>query len=684
MQRFVKGSRIFVIFAVTAIVLTVYTAFLYKIQIFDTAGLNRDMPSNTVTTGVTVAAARGDILDRNGQVLVSSVPSYNIILSRDEILARDNTNEEILKMAQTVNEYGGKYTDTFPITVSAPFAYVDMTDSQKSRLSSYLEYFGLDENISATDLIIWMKDHYNVDFTSALPDTRKIIGIRYELECRVIMNIDTYVFVEDASQELISVLRERGVPGIYVDTAYTRVYNTKYAAHLLGYIGMMTAEEYEYYGDLGYPMNCKVGKDGVEAAFEEYLHGKDGYKTITTTPDGTVVNENTVTPAKAGNNVYLTLDIGLQKVAEDSLEARITSLNKERKENEKVTGGAVVVKRVNSGQTLVSASYPTYDPSTMLKDYDLLLKADNDPLFNRATMGLYNPGSTFKMSTALAGLRHGTVTPDTYIYDSGIYDVYSNEGFEMKCWIYGETGAGHGYLNLVEAIENSCNYYFCYVGDNTGIDGITQAAEDFGLGSPTGLEVYEETGTVASPETKEKAMDEQWYAADTLLASIGQGMNYYTPVQLANYVSTIASGGTRYKMTLLDKVVSSDYSNTIMASAPVVEKKLTGVDTGYLTYIQQGMRAVASYGSASTVFGDYSIPIAAKTGTTQSDTSESNSGVFVCYAPADDPEIAISVVVEKGKSGSTVMTIAADIINAYFNTQEPVEAYVAYEGDLMR
>ena len=684
MRHFVKGSRIVVIALITALILVVYAAFLYKIQIFDTAGVDRNLPADTVRTGVTLTAARGNLLDRNGEVLVSSVASYNVTLSRSEILASDNPNRDILNMVQTVLDYGEQYTDTFPITVSAPFAYVDMYETQRDRLAEYLAYFELDPEISATDLIIWLKDHYSIDFTTSLPDTRKIIGVRYELESRVIMNLDTYVFIEDASPELISILNEGGYPGIYVNSTYTRQYHTKYAAHLLGYIGLMTAEDYEYYSQFDYPMNCYVGKEGMEAAFEEYLHGQDGYMVVTRAPDGTIVNENVVTPAKAGGNVYTTIDIGLQAVAEESLKARISSLNQDRSAEERVTGGAVVVEQVKTGQLLVSASYPTYDPAYLRRDYSLLLHTENDPLFNRATMGQYNPGSTFKMTTALAGLRNGTITPYTTIDDTGVYDRYADLDFTLSCWIYGETGFGHGPLDLVGALENSCNYYFCWVGDHTGASMIAKTAEDLGLGAKTGIEVYEETGTLPTEESKQNAMGEPWYAADTLLASIGQGMNYYTPVQLAKYVSTIAAGGTRYKTTLLDKVIASDYSSVIMTNTPVVEKKFTTADAGYITFIQEGMRAVATGGSAAEVFRDFSIPVAAKTGTTQSDTAASNSGVFVCYAPADDPEIAVSVVVEKGTSGSTVMTIAADIISAYFGQQEDMDVIVAYEGDLVR
>jgi penicillin-binding protein 2 len=678
MVKFYKPSRVAALFIVMGLLTAIYMLTLYRLQLFDTnADAYAALARKTTTQEVTLAADRGDILDRNGVVLVSTRAAYNITLSRDKLLKRDDINEIILKLVHTAIDNGVSYTDTFPVTTGAPFAYLsDMTTSQRNLLNAYFDYFEeLDPGISASDLIVWMKKHYGIDYTTNISDARLIIGVRYEMEIRAIVYTNPYVFASDVSSDFLSLIKEAQLPGVNVEPSAVRVYHTPYAAHLLGHIGKMTKEQYEKYKELGYSYNSIVGQSGVELAFEEYLHGTDGVQYITTSDkDGTVLDVYTDKKPTPGQNVFLSIDIGLQAVCENSLAAKIDLINSEREEEDRVTGGAVVVSDVNTGEVLALCSYPTYDLANYSKIIGDLLNNKNTPLVNRATTGLYNPGSTFKMITALAGLKNGVISPSTLINDTGVYMKYADKDFKPVCWIYSNTGHGHGPENVVTALRDSCNYFFYEVADNLGINKISETAADFGLGSKTGIELSEKAGVLATPANKEELFGQVWYSANTIISAIGQDINYFTPIQLANYVATIANGGTRYSMTVLNHIRSADYTSVVHTP----ERKVLGQVAGseYLRVIQEGMKLVASDGTAKSVFRNYPIPVAAKTGTVQSvhtmGKAALNTGVFVCYAPANNPEIAISLVVEKGTSGSTIMEIARDIMDYYFDDRPSV------------
>ena len=671
MRKLVRTGRIIALFLIFAVVILIYVAKLYQLQIRD-GGTDDDIIS-TYSVVEVIPSDRGDVLDRNGTLLVSSETAYYITLSRSALIERDDVNDILLELAYTAAEYGVSYTDTFPVTVGAPFSYVaDQTNMQSYVLSEYFKFFDLDPNISAPDFIIWLKDHYGIDYTMPIADARVVIGLRYEMEIRVIVGMDEYIFTDNATTDFISVLDERGFPGVNVEIATSRVYHTDYAAHILGYTGKMNEEEYEHYKQFDYPMDARVGKDGVEKAFEEYLHGSDGRQRVTYSEEtGAVVSREIIKEVKPGNNTYLSIDIGVQAAAEGALEDKILKTNINRDADNKITGGAVVVEAVDTGEVLALASYPTFDLNTFFENYNLLLSDETNPLFNRATRGTYNPGSTFKMVTGYAGLSTGVITRDTQIFDGGMFLAYADKDFAPKCWIYNSYGGGHGMLDIVGAIQNSCNVFFYTVGDKAGINAMSNAAREFGFGSSTGIEIGDAEGIVATREYKEQLFGEGWYAADTVYAAIGQGYNMFTPVQLANYASVIANGGTLNELTLLNSVKSADYTETVYKNKAEVLSEFSPAGKAYLSILQEGMVAVSQLGTASTIFGNYTvdgktIPVACKTGTVQSDTSEINHGVFICYAPADDPEIAISIVVEKGGSGAEIMDIAKDVLDYYF------------------
>ena len=667
MKRNFRPGRLAVVIAMFIGVLMIYCAVLYKMQIYDprrAVAESGNLPLVTTRYTEIIAAGRGEILDRNGDKLVSSRASYNIALARDPLLASGKPNEIIQQMLDYASEFNVEHNDTFPVTMGAPYEYTyDMSPQQRTRLDKYFEFRNLDPDISASDFIVQLKKYYGIPYTVGVAEARLIIGVRFELEIRVLVNTTAYVFAEDVPLDFVTTIASLSLPGVSVATGSVRTYHTQYAAHLLGYVGKMNEVETEEYTALGYPLDAIVGKDGVERAFEPYLHGVDGKRTIRVTGDGAIVSEEII-PAVPGDNVYLSIDIGLQEVAENALADVIATINLDREEGQKATSGAVVVTEIGTGQVLASASNPTFNIETMRENYTSLSNDTSEPLFNRATQGVYSPGSTFKPVTALAALRAGVITRWTTIEDQGIYTKY--ESPQPRCWLYSTHGAVHPPLDLVGALAHSCNYYFYQIGDNTGPTRIAQAASDFGLGEKTGLEIDEKRGFLATVESKKELTGENWYDADTLFVAIGQGHNEFTPVQLANYAATIANGGTLYNMSLMHAIKTSDYTATIRQQTPSVRSRIE--EPEYVAYLREGMRAVAAYGTADNVFGNYPVAVAAKTGTVQTG-SDVNDGVFICYAPADNPQIAIAVVVKKGGSGSAIMDVARIVFDEYFRTR---------------
>jgi len=692
MQKLYTPARMVAIFVLMALILTVYVSALYNVQVYQPR-LYADDPvyGRIITRTSTIAAARGNIYDRNGVLLASGRPSYDIKLDWWSWRGLPETNDIVLELIYATMDEGLSYNDTFPVTRGAPFEYLtNMTSSQRNRLNAYFEFHNIDPDIEVSDLLAWFRDHYKINYTVGILDARLIIGVRYELEIRIIMgSITPYVFSSDVSTDFASYLAERGYIGVYIDTSYAREYHTTSAPHLLGYIGRMTAEEYEIYKELGYPMDAIVGKIGTEYAFEEILHGTEGVRTIQLNEEGTVFRDEVTSEPKPGQHIYLTLDLGLQISAEHALRSQIETINHNRIEKhaesdddedelELITGGAVVVTNVHTGEILAAASYPTFNLLTLSSDWAMLNTDPNYPMLNRVTQGRYAPGSTFKMVTAMAALRNiEFITRYFPIDDTGRFTKYEDVGFVASCWIFPGSGRGHGELDIVQALECSCNYYFLQVSDwlaggysAGGAAMLAETAVEFGLGIKTGLEIPENAGSLALPEVKKILEPTQgWYAADVLMAGFGQGYNRFTPVQLANYAATIGNGGTLYSLSFLRRVVSADFSETLFEQTPQILNQIEDLDN--LEIIKEGMRAVSTgqRGTAASVFRNYPVPVASKTGTVQVEGRAMNNGIFVCYAPADNPEIAISIVVEKGGSGSDIMVIARMIFDNYFVTE---------------
>ncbi len=673
----------------------------FALKIYDLQILDADMKADnqkTFTTWTIVKAARGEITDRNGNKLVSNRASYDLVFNHYVILSAENTNQHLLNLVQLCRDQKISYYDNFPVSKTTPFTYTlqEQTATWQGYFQAYLpEKGGLDSDISAPLLMKKLRELYRIPDTWSDEDARAVIGLRYELDLRQgITNLPNYIFVADATTEALSAILELNIPGLKTEASTVREYNTQYAAHILGYCAAMTKDQWAYYSTLTdengkalYNMDAQVGQSGLERAFEEYLHGIDGIRVDRVTVDGMLVeqyylkDENGVEQKPvSGKNVETTIDLNLQRTAEESLASLITALRATAVEGKHVDGsdvegGAVVVMDVKTGQVLACASYPTYQLETFREDWEMLNSDPYAPLFNRALQATYPPGSTYKMSMVIAGVEAGAIDRYTVTQDKGVFSKYA-PGFTADCLAWSQNHSTHGYVNAVSALASSCNYFFYDLGDKISLSIIDSTAKGLGLGEPTGVELGEATGYRANAETKlyfyaDDKDRQDWYPADQIMASIGQSLNQFTPIQLCSYTATLANRGVRYQATFLKRVVSSDYRQLELENTPVVLSTLAISDEAYYNYTE-GMRAVVTSGTASRIFRNYPIAVAAKTGTAQHSNSKnvSDHGAFVCYAPFENPEIAISVYGEKAGHGTTMGQIAKEILDTYFDNPE--------------
>ena len=708
MERLSKIRAIALLMIIVTI-LTLYSIRLFRLQIIETDG-NTDN-TEVFVTQTRVKASRGDILDRNGNILVGNRASYDLVFNHYVITSSDNTNESLMKLIQKSRELGITYLDHFPVTKDRPFEYTltDYSTAWQGYFQSFLRDRGIDSDITAPLLMQTMRKRYKIPDEWSDADARAVIGLRYEFDLRGVVNLASYIFVEDVSDEHLSALLELNTPGLMVEASTVREYYTSYAAHILGTMGAMTNKQWEkvkeaYKNGEGpeYYMDAQMGQSGFEAAFEKYLHGTDGLRKDTVDKNGAIISQEYYEgkEPKAGNNVETTIDINLQIIAEDALANIIDWLkNPEDSKTDKnqeqvgrdVEGAAVVVMKVKTGEVLACASYPTYNPQTYNEDYNDILNADFDPLFNRAFHATYAPGSSYKMVTLTAAMEKG-YKGNIFQYGQtietlGKYRAYEDQGFAPACLRWNANpGRTHGVIDAPKALEVSCNYFFYELAD-LYMDGATldEYAKAYGLGEKTGIELDEAIGMRANAETKAKLYKgalSAWGVGDKLNAAIGQSENRFTPLQLCVYVSTIANKGVRMKATFLNRVVASDYRTLVLENEPTVASTMKMSDATYNTIVQ-GMKQVITgeLGTARTTMRGTSVQVAAKTGTAETGRLGSDDGSFVCFAPADDPEIAIAVFGEKAAHGSTLGLVAKDVIEYYFY-QAQASSVNTYENKL--
>ena len=668
-------SMLLLLFFLLILVFFIYT--MYDLQVIETGGVIDN--TTTFTTITRVKAARGDILDRDGNKLVGNRASYDLMLNHYVLLSALGTNNHIIKLIETCEAQNIPYTDHFPVSAQKPFVYtLDQYNSTwKGYFQTFLDYQGgLDSDITAPLLVEKLRKIYEIPEELTDDEARKIIGLRYEMSLRnCVPSLSSYIFMEDADDSTISTIVELNIPGLTVEASTVREYYTSYAAHVLGHVGAMNEEQWQYYKNVpGYEMDTLVGQSGLEKAYEEYLHGTDGWREDTVAADGTLISSRYLTEPKAGSNVEVSIDPNLQMVAETRLASVIESLRAqdEKADGHDAEGGSVVAIDVKTGQILICANYPTYDPSKYYEQYNELLTAEYSPLTNRALQSAYPPGSAYKMATSIAAMENGIITPETKIRDKGIFTKYSSAGLTLKCMVYNLYGATHHTINVTDALMYSCNYFYYTVGDKLDIDDLDKVAKAMGLGEATGVELPESIGYRANPDTKKElysGTDRVWTSGDMLTAVIGQSDNRFTPLQLAVYTSTLANRGVRYKATFMKRVVSSDYQNLLAENTPKEMSKISIKDST-LDAIYEGMnRVVENPNGTGFALAWRDIPgkVCGKTSTAEQYWGASDNGAFVCFAPMDDPEIAIAVYIEKGGHGSSLAIIARAIMREYFN-----------------
>ena len=714
MERMTR-LRARILLGLFAFIMVLYAMRLFNLQIISTDG-NTD---NTTyyTTVTTVRAARGDILDRNGKVLVGNRASYDLVFNHFVIKSADNRNEYLYTLLKKCEELGVEHQDHLPVTTTRPFEYTlsDYSTAWQGYYQNYMSDRSWDPDVTAPLLIEKMRTLYAIPEEWTEEEARAVIGLRYEFDLRGVTKLPSYVFISDVDSENLAAILELNTPGLMVESSTVREYHTTYGAHILGYMGAMTDAEWQENQKLGYSMDADVGKSGFEQAFETYLHGIDGQRLDKVTKEGTIVSQQYLEGKEpvAGNNVETTIDIDLQKVAEDALAERMKELTDPNintggeGEGIDAQGAAVVVMKVKTGEILACASYPTFNLATMKEDWDAINSDDLKPLFNRAFGATYAPGSTYKMCTLVAAMEnvYGPTNPKAgqpiyapgeTIYDTGVFSHDDFPDFHPTCLFYSSSYGSHGDLTAQDALKVSCNLFFYELGYRMTIGMMDETAKGFGLGEPTGIELTEKVGWRANEASKKasykNSADAAWNGGDRVLCAIGQSENRFTPLQLAVYTCTLANQGTRYRATFLNRVTSSDYRTLVYSNSPEVVSKMNISDTTYNTYVD-GMRRVVTMigGTATTCFGGpkdedntqwpSKITVCAKTGTAQHSSGGSDHGVFVCFAPMDDPQVAIAIFGEKTAHGSSMAPVAEPILKAYFEMVDASEVYT-YENGL--
>lgn len=679
-------------------VVALYIFVLIRITAIDRSEYDRDARVNTYS--VTVEAARGDILDRNGATLVTNrqgnAIQFNAAFFPDGNQAR---NELILGLIRLCESRGEKWVDNLPIKLDAAGKPTFLPDRTTDiRLMRSENYLNLNAYASAADCLWALREMYALDdYDDAT--ARSIASVRYEM-WRTGYNVSTpYTFAKDVSEETVSIIKEnsdiyQGVEPVVV--TYREIVDGNIAPHVVGITGVISPEGYEaskkeldeklasnQYTDEekakmqrdAYTLTDNVGKFGIESAMEQYLRGSKGVQDIKVAPDGAITSEFSTVP-QTGDTVMLTIDSGLQRVAQNALRERVFALVDTSHGLD--AAGAVVVLDVDTSEVLASASFPTFDLNRYYDDYDKLLKTSGNPLINRVIQSAYEPGSSIKPAMAMAALESGGITRTTQFYCSSVYDYYDQQ--------FGCLGA-HGSIAVEEAIEVSCNIFFYNVGNTIGIDVMNKYCSLLGLGQKTGVELDEVEGILAGRAYKE-SIGSVWRMGDTIQAAIGQSDNLFSIMQLGNYCATLANGGTRHQCHYVRSILSADRSKTIY-EAPVTVLNETGFSKSNIDIVKNGMYRVAAYGTSAPTFAELNQKVGAKTGTTQVNKLlgdkyvAGNNGLIIAFAPYDDPEIAVACIVENVDSGSATAQVAVDIFKYYFATKGQIDA-AQNTGELLR
>ena len=653
-------ARYILIGVFTAFAVAVLFGRLVEWQVFQSEYYD-EVATASASYTVETDGIRGEIFDKNGVPLAVNETGYKIVINK-LFMPDKRLNDAITRTVEMVEGMGGKWKDNFPIVIDKNGNYA--FDSGKSESVEKLkskDRLNMNPYSTADDCMAILAEKYDCkDYTKK--QTRDIASVRYNMENSGYSYTNPYVFADGISENQMLSLSEKlnDIKGISVESYSVRTYkNGTDAPHIVGVTGLISANEYDELKDKGYGYTDIIGKNGVEQAFEENLRGTGGSQTFEMDSKGNV-SLLKQTPSVQGDSIYLTIDTRLQKVAQQALADAVKYANDYSlwMGNEYMggdcKGAALVVLNVKDFSVLCAVSYPTYDLNDYYSDYNKLANDTASPMFDRAFQGALAPGSTFKPMIASAALQEKKITTDTYIDCEGIY---TQNGLKLWCMGY------HGWINMYHAIEDSCNVFFAETGRLLGIENLRKYAQRCGLGVKTGVEIGESSGTLAGPEYSAK-MGTVWNDASVSPAAIGQSDNQFTPLQLATYVATIANNGVRLKTHVVDKIVTYDGKKTVYQSKPEKVDEM-GVSMENLKEVQTAMNMAANaYGIINT----FDIQVAAKTGTAENNGSDHSN--FICYAPFDEPEIAVAVMIEHGAASYTAMSTAYTMLNAYFHGSE--------------
>lgn len=635
-------TQLTVLSVILIIAMLIYTVRVYSIQITNASDYTDKNDSAVSALTAVLKAPRGEILDCYGRRIAINRDGYNIVFNKAYV--SDNLNDVILTLVNLMEKHSAEWMDELPMERTAPYGFVK--DGKTQKLIKTLE---LAHYATAKNCFDEMTERYGLEKYSD-DDKRKIMGVRYSMTIADFSVSYPYTFAEDIPTELMLKVSESAfcLNGVTVEVVPFREYtDTSLAVNLIGTVGPIYAEDWEKYKEKGYSYNDKVGKSGIEAYAEEYLRGTDGQITYYLDTEGNIISKEVTKEPIAGKTIMLTLDKKMQRRTQDYLSQIVGTL---KSQGSPITGAAAVAVRVDSGEILCAANYPTYDIATMGENYAQLQSDPGRPLTNRAFQGVYPIGSTIKPAVAVAALQNSHYKQGESIKCVRQYSYF--EDYKPHCMHY------HGHMNLTTALSKSCNYFFFELGRRVGAVTLTDYFKQFGLGVKTGVEVDDSAGIIVEPTSNS-------FGGHTLQISIGQ-MYAFTPLQVANYVATLANGGTHYKATLVDKIVSYDMAETYDERKPQVVNTVE-ISDATIKAVKEGMLSVTEDGTGRGALGDYPIKVGGKTGTSQVENKADHS-VFMAFAPFDAPEIAVTVILEHGKSSYQAAVAVRSILDTYFFT----------------
>lgn len=649
MKKFLKFK--YRIIMLIILILTIFLFFIFRLIQFQIIRGNEflELSQKRTSTNIKLDPKRGDIVDRYGRIFATSKNIFNVVLDRG-FLPAEKENEIILNLINILTNLNETWVDELPITMSEPYEFIEGREQDVSKLKNKLN---MNFYATAQNCIDTLTETYKLR-GYFYKDIRLLAGVHYSMLYKDFSINNRYIFSENISKETAIVIREKNymLQGVSIDETTSREYvSGKTSSHLIGNIGLIYQEEYDDLKSDGYDLDDKIGKNGIEKSMEKYLKGKYGLMSIEQNKNGEVIDQLIKKEVTPGDTVVITIDKVFQEKVENILENHIKKLNFSKGKGKDAFAGAISVIDVRTGEVLALANYPSYDINEYNKNYNNLINDKSMPLFNRTLSGVYRPGSTYKTIVSIAGLAEGIIDENTRITCKRLYNYFgsSSSAYRPTCTGY------HGNINVVTALKYSCNIFYYEVGRRLGIDKINEYAKMFGLGDDLSFDIQTKTGQLANPLTKKN-----WVLGDVVQAAIGQSETYVTPLQMSVQAMTLANDGLRYKPHVIKSINRYDYSESI--ETKIESKKKVNIDKYIFDIVEKGMIEAASRVGGKYSLSNLPFKVAIKTGTPQISENQYNSTV-IGYAPVENPEIAISVVIEKGEYSNQIIR---QIIDAYY------------------